>query len=1807
MAPRETTTASGSNETREGPTTISAHDMLAEIIRLRERVQQMEEERQEQATTAATIKKDLGEILRPRAPGPYDGSPGALQGFLTQLRAYHRQFPTKMEESSAKVLHAGGCMTGVALAWFEPIMRDYLNKEKDDREEETNTIFESYDEFEKAIKKAFGTVDEARAAEYYIDGLKQKGSASDYAARFRQLASQLDWEDEPLMSAFYKGLKEEVKDELYRENRPDNLSDYIAMAVRIDDRQKRDEPIAYGHTLNPGRMELDATKKDDKKEKKCYNCGKPGHFANKCKKPRKEWKPVPEGGKKQLNSTNQQKIEVTESEVEHKNLNWTFCYDDNCYVHMSSKQERGWFPKEPRKPKKKIMNFIGNGLQVAKQLVQEDLDEQSMEKRTLAMTGRKELHEPKSPEYLDEDSHQEILDWVRQQAEARKNRREQQYREEQDAQILTTFDEPEDRVREMSVDDDNAILDTPEASEDERSEEETPARLTATQEQAVQRYFPAPTGKHFAIPILAVDTTTAMENQTLWFPEGEKEDDPRLSPRHAEHTRLAWASCAFAMCQAHFQTKARLDAFPIRMKGYPIKAPYFRWELLEWRVKIINNDQTMILEPDSNTPIKCRAHTDPTDNGRSDKMVLDAEVMGHRVRILVDSGAMGNYISPRVVNRYQLPWKHKEAPYELTDIEGKLFAYNDGIINQETDHLEVQIQSHSEVIQLDVMDVSEHDLVLGYPWLWESNPLINWRTGQLKWNETSGQQNQQNSEERTKFRHNLAHEQSSEEKEPSSKLSKDQRQQTSGRKAVKTIGSTVTTSTALQTGIRTTISNKKTKAKIRKVIATLRKDLANTNKKLEGEKRNENDKDDKSPITKEERLKNIPKEYRKYEKLFAEELETGLPEHSQWDHQIELIDGKSTTFHKIYNLNARELETLREYIDEMLAKGYIRASTSEAGYPVMFVPKKNGKLRLVVDYRRLNAITMKDRTPLPLISELRDRLHGMNWFTALDLKGAYNLIRIKKGHEWKTAFRTKFGLFEYLVMPFGLTNAPATFQRMINSVLRKYLDNFVVVYLDDILIFSKTLEDHKRHVHKEVDFLGHTIRPNEIRMEKTKIEAVRNWPTPKNVKDIQSFRGFANYYRRFIKSYGEIAAPLDELTKKDKQWNWNDEAQCAFDKIKELITSEPVLRTFDPEKETELETDSSDFALGAQVGQRDDDGKLHPIAFYSKKLHGAELNYPIYDKEFLAIINAFKEFRHYLMGSKHKVKVYTDHKNISHFATTQQLNGRQIRWAEYLSEFDYEIIHRKGSENGRADALSRRSDYDTGVPTATGPLLEINKNGNFQQKQLNAILKVQKEDPVYGKIHQWATDNIQHIGDVPTGCTCHPGGVPMYGEKIWIPPELQEECIKEMHEHPVYGHQGIRKTLDKIRRQYDFSGIKKMVEKVVNECIQCGKSKASRHKPYGELQPLPVPTRPWESIAFDHITKLPMSKEPMTNVEYDSIFVVTDRLTKYGYFLPYREASNAEELAYVFLRTIASNHGLPEEIISDRGSTFTSKFWQALMAQLGTNHKLSTAYHPQTDGQTERLNQTLEQYLRCYINHQQDDWVKWLPTAQLAYNSSISESTKQTPAYANYGFNPEVFRTQREGPQAERAMLQADELKRLHEEMRHELEFVRNRMAQYHNRKRSKGPIFGEGDMVYLLRRNIKTTRPSDKLDYKKLGPFAIKKRISTNNYELSLPKTMRNHPIVHISLLEKAPNNAPAEEDIEVMNETEYEVERILDMRTRNKTRQYLIKWKSYGDEENTWEPTEHLKNCQHLLRQYHQQHSTRHPQTQRSNPTRQ
>lgn len=963
----------------------------------------------------------------------------------------------------------------------------------------------------------------------------------------------------------------------------------------------------------------------------------------------------------------------------------------------------------------------------------------------------------------------------------------------------------------------------------------------------------------------------------------------------------------------------------------------------------------------------------------------------------------------------------------------------------------------------------------------------------------------------------------------------------------------------------------------------------------------------------EEYLRHVPREYWEYKKLFQGELDTGLPEYGPFDHYIPLKPGTQPKFFPIYNLNQEQLKAMKEYITENLKKGYIRPSTSPAGYPMFWVPKANGQLRPCVDYRDLNEKTIKNRYPLPLITELQDRLQGAQWFTALDLKGAYNLIRIAEGEEWKTAFRTRYGHFEYLVMPFGLTNAPATFQTMINHVLREHLDHFVIAYLDDILVFSKTKEEHVEHVRQvmeelqsaklllepnkcvfhtqEVDFLGYTIKPGQIRMQRKKIEAVLDWATPTTVTEVRAFLGFANFYRRFLKNHSKTILPLTALTKLDEQWNWTEKHQEAFEKVKQQIASDPVLLGADPTKPFEVETDASDYAIGAQLGQRDEDGRLHPVSFMSKKLSGPQLRYTLPDKELMAIVEALKDWKHWLIGAKHPITVYSDHKNLTTFTTTKSLNRRQVRWAEELSEYDFKIVHVKGKENGRADALSRKPEHFQKIPPETKTVLYEDENGHY--RQFAATYTVNKDT----EWTQRLVESQKWIGIQDQGPLTYEAPFWKRNNRVYVPESICEEAIQMIHESPLHGHPGIKNTMNKFRQSYDCDNLKKHAENVVKKCEVCAKTKARRHKPYGLLQPLPVAKRPWESITMDFIVKLPKSKDPATGVVYDSILVVVDRLTKYAYFLPFREATGAEQTAHIFLRTILANHALPDEIITDRDGRFASKFWQSLMDQLGVNHKLSTAFHPVTDGQTERINQILETYLRGYVNWEQNNWVQLLPTAQIAYNTSTPETTGISPFYANYGIQPDThFEPQNKKTKTETAILQAERLRQLHKQLSTELEFVRERMNKYANKKRVEGPTFRGGDKVYLATKNIKTKRPNDKLDFKYEGPFEVLEQRSPVNYRLKLPKGSGLFDIFHVSLLEPAHDETPIQDSIEVEPiEDEYEVEKILDSVQEGQEVKYLIKWKGYGHEENSWERSVNLTGCQEELATFHRRNPDR------------
>ncbi len=423
---------------------------------------------------------------------------------------------------------------------------------------------------------------------------------------------------------------------------------------------------------------------------------------------------------------------------------------------------------------------------------------------------------------------------------------------------------------------------------------------------------------------------------------------------------------------------------------------------------------------------------------------------------------------------------------------------------------------------------------------------------------------------------------------------------------------------------------------------------------------------------------------------------------------------------RVFPLSQPESEAMRAYIEEELAKGFIRPSTSPASAGFFFVKKKDGGLRPCIDYRSLNDITIKFRYPLPLVPSALEQLHSARYFTKLDLRSAYNLIRIREGDEWKTAFSTTSGHYEYLVMPFGLSNSPSVFQAYINDVFRDMLNRGVIVYIDDILVYSDSLENHIQQVRAalqrliehqlyakmekcefhqtQVSFLGYIISSEGVAMDDKKVQFVLNWPQPKTVKELQRFLGFANFYRRFIRNFSTIAAPLTSLLSGGRQrLDRSPSAQHAFLQLKDRFTTAPILHHPDPNLEFTVEVDASNTGIGAILSQRQGNpSKLFPCAYYSSKLNAAERNYDVGDRELLAMKAAFEEWRHWLEGSKNPFVVLTDHRNLEYIRSAKRLNPRQARWSLFFSRFSFKVTYRPGSKNGKADALSRL--YDSSPP-----------------------------------------------------------------------------------------------------------------------------------------------------------------------------------------------------------------------------------------------------------------------------------------------------------------------------------------------------------------------------------------------------------------------------------------------------------------------------------------------------------------------------
>ncbi|KAL3685904.1 hypothetical protein R1sor_003926 [Riccia sorocarpa] len=687
----------------------------------------------------------------------------------------------------------------------------------------------------------------------------------------------------------------------------------------------------------------------------------------------------------------------------------------------------------------------------------------------------------------------------------------------------------------------------------------------------------------------------------------------------------------------------------------------------------------------------------------------------------------------------------------------------------------------------------------------------------------------------------------------------------------------------------------------------------------------------------------------------------------------------------------------------MLEKGFIQPSVSPYEAPVLFVKKKDGSLRMCIDYRALNQQTVKNKYPLPRMDDLFDQLRGARYFTKLDLRSGYNQIRIADEDVPRTAFRTRYGHFEYLVMPFGLTNAPATFMGLMNDIFRPYLDKSVIVFLYDILVYSRTRAEHQRHLQQVLEVL----RENQL--------------------------------------YAKLS-------------------KCEFGK-------------------TEVD---------------------------------------------------------YL--------------------------GHRMSAKEWRQRFNMTITYVEGKKQ-LADALTR-------MPAVNHITTEVKVDADFWTKLINATKT--DEEIVGAQKHQGVSTNQ---------------GIVFKEERVWIPQEtsLQHTILAECHDSPIAGHVDIEKTLETLQMVFYWPKMKEDTANYVRSCGECQQIKATNQAPTGLLQPLPIPSKRWEHISMDLVCELPMTK-----MGFDSIVVFVDKLSKMIHLCPTRKDVFAPELAQLYLRTIVNHHGLSQVIITDRGTQFTSLFWRTLFGLFKTKLAFSTAYHPQTDGQTERVNRTIEDMLRAFTMEEQEGWDNLLPLVEFAYNNSTNSSTSATPFFLMYGEHPltPAGLLGRGSPTPITTKMEAvnEFVSRLQEGVARakiKLHIAQNRQKQYADQHR-RHEEFGVGEKVWLSTTNLRLIG-SRKLNPRYIGPFTIQQRIGAVAYKLELPSSMKIHPVFHVSLLRRhvprpvelgAPNAARPPPAL-IDGEEEFEVERILQKRTRGLRRQrieYLVQWKGYPLYEATWEPAANL-----------------------------
>ena len=1176
--------------------------------------------------------------------------------------------------------------------------------------------------------------------------------------------------------------------------------------------------------------------------------------------------------------------------------------------------------------------------------------------------------------------------------------------------------------------------------------------------------------------------------------------------------------------------------------------------------------------------------------------------------------------------------------------------------------------------------------------------------------------------------------------------------------------------------------------------------------------------------------------------VFPDQLPDGVPPTRGVQHTIELKPGsRPPQVRPLRHQSAKDLAVIEEYTRGLIAQGHGRVSSSPYGASALIVRKKDGTARVVVDYRALNEMTIKNKYPLPLMDELFDRVWGAKYFSKIDLRTGFHQIRVADADVEKTAFRTRYGSFEYLVLPMGLCNAPGTFMQLMNDTFRDMLDRTVLVFLDDILIFSRTREEHAQHVREvltrlraqklyakrskceffrsEVEFLGHRIGADGLAVSQDKVQAVRDWPTPRDVTDVRAFLGLAGFYRRFVKDFSSVALPMTELTKETTvKWEWGERQTASFAALKAALCVAPVLLIPDPSLPYTLNCDACQYAVGATI-QQDHGNGLQPVAFRSRKLSPAEINYDTREKEFLALVDACSHWRHYL-HSDLPFKLLSDHDSLKYHKTMPNLTGRLARWIEKMAEFNYTIEHIAGVKNVVADALSRRADLkdppatstlaaarrvqvppsadeiaaqrvlnksaaeqslppaaDRPLPNKKGvivmpsqqctattkngahcrqrtakgqycwnhlrsitglrimksttpgagfglhaardlpadtsidytgdrvPLasdadggayfLEIARGVGIDAARTNAgegrwcndprgtdatanaafslytppgkprtacvrtlrPIKMGEEIMVkYGsgywryrgarqqtprsrkhaRLRQGAherlasatsttttiasaiTDRIRtaavrdaeyaaHVAAPPAGLTAV-NGVLWEGTRLRVPNDdaLRTTILAECHDAVTGAHFGRDKTLSAVQARFAWPGLTTAVEKYVATCDACQRNKPSQQSTPGLLMPLPLPERPCLAWTQDAVTGLPKTKRG-----HDAIQVYVERLCKLKHFAATHSTDGAAELAASFVHTVVRAHGVPESIVSDRDPRFTAHYYAELTRLMGITLNMSTARHPQSDGQSEREIKTLITALRAFCNDHQDDWDEYLDMIELGFNATVQASTQRSPFELLHGTPPRLpidvalSALQSHNPAA---VSRAERMQTALRFAREHLLSAQDRQSAAANRHR-RDDAFRVGDQVLLSTEGLQLRNFTNKLCSRFVGPFSVTAVVNANAYTVALPPQMQAlHPTFNIDKLKRyrdgrgafptrprAYDRPPPEAQADSNGDEVYVVERIVAARKVGRATQYLVAWKGYPPEENTWEPRSALTDARDALNDYHRNNAER------------